>query len=310
MRSMPFDLFISRAPSLSQALRPGSSQPMTRQEFSSVMASAPVAVTMRPDGDAWLRHPQDNSPWFAARLHPDGYMVLSTSYTNHRFLRNVYDLFGAGAEMARNLKAYLYEEVGDERVEKLDTFLAFDGRYLTTQTQVFKHVLERLDETCEGALEYPIGPFDIVPCYFMFHLEPTEAVPGDLPAVLARLSLPGTLPVLEKDRALVADQHGKWLTKILLRPDRKLQIWPYHGATSFAAAASCSCRVSDLLRRQYSNQTTFNGHPMDASLDAEVRARSGGLGVQFFEWAARRWPKEGNKEGDKGGKPNDASTSR
>lgn len=307
---MPFDLFISRAPSFSEVLRPGGSQPMTRQEFAGLMASAPVAVTMRPDGDAWLRHPQDNSPWFAARLHPDGYIVLSTSYTNHRFLRNVYDLLGAGAEMARNLKAYLYEEVRGERVEKLDTLREFDGRYLSTQAQMFKHALERLDKTCEGGLEYPIGPFDIVPCYFMFHIEPTEAVAGDLPAVLAPLSLPGSFAVLEHDHALVADQHGMWLTKILLRPDRKFQIWPCHGAAPFAAAASCSWRVTDLMRKQYANQTTFNGHPLDASLEAEVRARSGGLGVQFYEWAARRWGKEENKDGDKGGKPDDASTSR
>ena len=62
---MPFDLFISRAPSLDEALRPRSSQrqnPMTWQEFGSVMASAPVAVTMRPDGDAWLRHLYSPSP--------------------------------------------------------------------------------------------------------------------------------------------------------------------------------------------------------------------------------------------------------
>jgi hypothetical protein len=177
---MPFDLFISRAPSLSEALNPGSSQrqnPITRQEFSSVMASAPVAALMRPDGDAWLRHPQDNSPWFAARLHPKGYMVLSTSYTNHRFLRNVYDLLGAGAKMAGNLKAYLYEEMRDERVEKLDTFLEFDGQYLKLQVQVFNEAMQRMDKTCEGPLEYPIGPFDMVPCYFMFHIALTDLSP-------------------------------------------------------------------------------------------------------------------------------------
>lgn len=113
---MPFDLFVSRAKTF-QAIERGGlfrrAAPITPEEFRTVMADGAPAT--RPDGDLWFAHPEDHSPWFAARLTQKGSVVLSCSYTNHRFLRNFADAFDIGVRIAEALNASLFEEVRCER---------------------------------------------------------------------------------------------------------------------------------------------------------------------------------------------------
>jgi hypothetical protein len=111
---LPFDLFVSRAKNFESIDRPRlfhGAEAITPGAFRSVMADG--KPTPRPDGDLWLTHPHDSFPWFAARLTEKGTIVLSCSYTNHRFIRNFADAFDIGVRIAETLDASLFEEVRD-----------------------------------------------------------------------------------------------------------------------------------------------------------------------------------------------------
>src|SRR3979409_1370901 len=99
---MPFDLYISRAdtfggmqrepvprprPRLLARMFPRPADParITGEEFHAVLRGAPA--TRQGDHAYWVLYP-DGDPWFVAEWRPEGNVVLSTSYSNHRFLRN------------------------------------------------------------------------------------------------------------------------------------------------------------------------------------------------------------------------------
>lgn len=285
---MPFDLFVSRAKTF-QAIERGGlfrrSAPITPEAFRAVMADG--APTMRPDGDLWFTHPEDHSPWFAARLTPKGSVVLSCSYTNHRFLRNFADAFDIGVRIAEALNASLFEEVRCERVvpSQLDRLLAPDGDYIRLQAGTFKHCLQRLDQDPGGPLEYPLGPIDLVGEYFVLQLTLPGNTPADLPALLRPVALPSAPTDLAPSHAAVPDPHGTPLTKILLRPDRRLQLWPSHGAGPWSASARSTLETFKALEAEYPGPATFNGRGLDSALSAQLEARVNGLGVDFYQWA-------------------------
>src|SRR6476620_7071750 len=115
---MPFDLFISHAPAFSKIDKSGllrRQKAITVEQFGQVFSAA--GATLRPDGDLWVPHPEDASPWLAARLTPQGSIVLSCSYTSHRYIRNFLDAFDLGVKIASALEASLYEEVRETRVD-------------------------------------------------------------------------------------------------------------------------------------------------------------------------------------------------
>lgn len=285
---MPFDLFVSRAKTFQAIDHAGlfrRAAPITPEEFRAVMADG--APTTRPDGDLWFTHPEDHSPWFAARLTPKGSVVLSCSYTNHRFLRNFADAFDIGVRIAEALGASLFEEVRCERVvpSQLDRLLAPDGDYIRLQAGTFKHCLQRLDQDPGGPLEYPLGPIDLVGEYFVLHLTLPDGAPNDMPALLKPVALPSAPADIAPSHAVLPDAQGNALTKILLGPDRRLQLWPSHGAGPWSASARATLATFKALAAIYPGPTTFNGRGISSALSAELEARVGGLGVNFYQWA-------------------------
>jgi hypothetical protein len=285
---LPFDLFVSRAKTF-QAIERGGlfrrSAPITPDAFRAVMADG--APKVRADGDLWFTHPEDHSPWFAARLTPKGSVVLSCSYTNHRFLRNFADAFDIGVRIAEALNASLFEEVRCERVvpSQLDRLLAPDGDYIRLQAGTFKHCLQRLDQDPGGPLEYPLGPIDLVGEYFVLQLTLPGNAPANVPALLKPVSLPSAPTDLAPSHAVVPDPQGTPLTKILLRPDRRLQLWPSHGAGPWSASARSTLATFKALEARYPGPATFNGRGLDSALSAQLDTRVNGLGVDFYQWA-------------------------
>lgn len=285
---MPFDLFISRASKFSHLDGSGwfgkKPSPITEAEFKEIMEE-PYAI--RPDGDVWMTHAEDNSPWFAARLTPQGYIVLSTSYTNHNFLNNCPALIDASFQIAESLGANLFEETRGLKIDKsnIEQILAHDSDYVTLQVQTFNHAVDQMDQGPGGPFEYPIGPLDLASEYFAFHID----VPQDSED-LSRL-IEGAPQITGFHSA--GPQHGMLLTdedvpltKLLLRPDSTLQIWPSHGRTDFATAATATFNAVVALARYCKGKTTFNGRNVDSALAKEIHARSGGLGVECYEWVA------------------------
>src|SRR4051812_44829099 len=94
------------------------------------MASAPALK--KSESVYWVRYPQDGDPWFIAEWKAEGHLLLSTSYSNHRFVRNFVDMFGQGLHIADGLRARLFEEVGAREVtrENVGALLEPNGTYM------------------------------------------------------------------------------------------------------------------------------------------------------------------------------------
>ena len=145
---MPFDLHISRAGTFGAirgeqsrgakqgffarvfsklAVELGPTAPITSDEFHAVMSGA--GSSRRSDHVYWVPHP-DGDPWFAAEWKAEGYVLLSTSYSNHRYLRNFADMFDQGLRISEKLNAHLFEEVGERGITQnnIDSVLAPDGQ--------------------------------------------------------------------------------------------------------------------------------------------------------------------------------------
>jgi hypothetical protein len=90
----------------------GAPPAISLEEFRECMSLAP-AREIKP-GEYWVRHPEGD-PWFVAAWKPPGHILLSTSYTHHRFLRNLADMFDQGLAIATNFGARLSEEGAVER---------------------------------------------------------------------------------------------------------------------------------------------------------------------------------------------------
>jgi hypothetical protein len=289
---MPFDLFVSHATSFDKIDNPGllrRQKAIAREEFDGIFAS--LSPETRPDGDLWLRHPADGSPWLATRLTPKGSIVLSCSYTHHRYLRNFADAFDLGVQMATALGASLYEEVRQSRVDgtNIETLLDPKGDYIELQARTFFHAIQKMDEGTGALLEYPVGPMDMVGEYFVLHLQLPATTPPAFGSIL-ELASPGRPPLDQQDNAaLIGDESGKPSFKIVLRPDAKLQIWPSHGYASFADIATACLATLDRLTAAFPGSVSeFFGEPMDEALKAEVKQRAAGLGIDFYHWMAQR----------------------
>lgn len=289
---MPFDLFISHAPSFSKVDKPGllrRQKAITAEQFGQLFS--PLSPTMRPNGELWLQHPEDGSPWLATRLTPQGSIVLSCSYTSHRYVRNFIDAFDLGVKVASALEASLYEEVRQTRVDgaNVETLLDVNGDYVQLQASTFANAIQKMHQESGAPLEYPMGPIDLVGEYFVLHLTLPPDAPTTLEKLLGRASFITPVQEVQDSCALFHSPSGTAAVKVLLRPDGKIQIWPSHGEASFAETAMTCLATLDALQAAFPKSTAaFFGEPLNDALRKEVSERAAGLGIEFYAWMQER----------------------
>jgi len=289
---MPFDLFISHAASFDKIDKSGlfsrGHKAITAEQFAAIFSQ--LSSTPRPDGDVWVRHPEDDRPWLVARLTPKGSIVLSCSYTNHRFIRNFVDAFDLGVKIAEAVGASLFEEVRQSCVNAadLDALLDGEGDYVQLQAKTFLMALQRMDEDSGAAVEYPLGPTDLVQEYFVLHLTLPAGAPATLAGLLQRITF--AQPLDQKESAvLFGTSEEKPAAKLLLRPDGIAQIWPSPGYASFKDCATTCFELLAALEATFPGAVAgFFREPMTGAERAEIEQRSKGLGVEFFEWVQQR----------------------
>jgi hypothetical protein len=277
---MPFDLILSRA-----------TGPIARDELHDVMQGAPAV--RKSDTVYWVSH-QDRSPWFVVERRDDGRVVLSTSYTNPRFLRNFPDMFDLGLRLAQALGARLIEEVHSTVVtpRNIDSLLAPNGRYVELQAATWRHAVEQMAMSGQAPLELPLGQVDLVGEYLVFHVVPerrdhdataltdtavTALVTGADRGIDVRTEGTGTWLAVD-----AADK--QWLTRVLRRDDGAWQVWPAWGMAPFARIATLTTAIAEALAAAAGGAFLFLGLPYDDALRAEVHARKAGLGVDFYLW--------------------------
>lgn len=319
---MPFDSYLSRAPSFAALREPlpvvvaekpslfsrlfakpaplAPTGPITLEEFHALLATAPASK--QSDRLYWVRHPEGD-PWFAAEWKDEGLILLSTSYTHHRFLRNLGDLFDQGLRMAEQLKARLFEEASGAEVTaaNVDGLLSIDGEYLRRHVDVWRKAIEALDTRVNAALEYPLGSADSVSEFFIFHVAPArEASVESMRAVLdAHLSAAKAEVINTVAMHVVGAEDEKGLAKVIVRPDGDWQIWPSHGQAPFARIATAVVEAAERVHGEVGGELLFRGRPYDDAMKREVRSRLDGLSVEVYAWAKELPEEVGEAEASK-----------
>jgi hypothetical protein len=303
---VPFDLYVSRAPSFAEvtapsptepglSARPGAphSIPIALEDFHALMGTAPA--TKSGDVAYRVRHPEGD-PWFVAAWEPPGNLVLSTSYSYHRAIRNLIDMVYQGLNIARHFEARLFEEAGEEEIaaQNVDELMDVKGQYLGLHAAAFRNAMKMLDTECQAPLEYPVGPIDVVSEYFVFHVEPSrELAVDEVRAVLERQVKGAKVDVAKSQHGALAEANalllsdatdGKRLVKALLLNDRQWQVWPAHGQAPFSRTANAALRVAESIASETQGRATFNRRAFDGALRDAVHLRVNGLGVDFLTW--------------------------
>lgn len=291
---MPYDLYLSRGVFFGVEADPGvpdpdpGKAPVGAEEFHALLRGAPAE--RKGERTYWVRHP-DGDPWFVAQWQPRGQVLLSTSYSHHRYLRNFGDLVEHGLELARALDAHLFEEVrGIEITERdVDELLEPSGAYVQQQAATWRGAVEQMARDAGAALEYPLGQVDLVSEYLGFHLAPARAVgEAEVAALLQGAAGGARVSVVQAQAWAIADADGeRELTKVMLLPDGRWQIWPWWGRAPFPRLAETTLAAAEALERALGGELRLLGEPLDEALREEVRRRIGGLGVEFFLWKRR-----------------------
>jgi hypothetical protein len=137
-----------------------------------------------------------------------------------------------------------------------------------------------------AALEYPIGPIDVVSEFLVFHVVGGEkketaalktALERDVGGIAVKLAQEGAM-------GFVGADNEKWLAKILLRPNVKWQIWPTHGAAPFSRSAPLVLKAAECIHAEVGGEIVYRGRAFDEALRGEVASRIDGLGVELFLW--------------------------
>ncbi len=303
---MPFDLWISRAQEFGHIAAAAEAPSFwarlvgTRPahvlipegEVHELMAGAPA--TARPDGQSWwLRHLDYGDPWTLVRFVSDarpgwGHVQLSVSAASHSFLRNWGDSFDLAVAMAEALGAKVYagEEGTAVSAEDVDALLDPEGAFVQRQYEAWRALRARLEAEGRAPLEYPLGGLDAVAEFFCFYLHPAAPLePRQVRDALADLPA-GTALETHGERAflLMDFKTGQGITKVLLRPDGDLQIWPDHWPGPFQRVAPGTLEAALDLRAKLGGRITFFRQPVDDALLAELRTRCTMPGVAFYEW--------------------------
>lgn len=303
---MPFDLWISRAqefghiaaaaeaPSFWARLvgtRPAHAL-IPEDEVHGLMADAPA--TMRPDGQSWwLRHLKHDDPWALVRFVSDvrpgwGHVLLSVSVASHSFLRNWGDSFDLAIPMAEALKARVYEGSAGAIVtrDNVDELLEPEGEFVQGQYESWKELRTRLEAEGRAPLEYPLGGLDAVAEFFCLYLHPEKPLePRQVREALSDLPVGMALETHgERAFLLMNFNTGQGFTKVLLRPDGDLQIWPDHWPGPFQRVAPITLETALNLQAKLGGRITFFRQPVDDALLGELKSRCTMPGVAFYEW--------------------------
>ncbi len=302
---MPYDLYVSRGvffgveagPDAPPA--PEGRAPLTAAEFHEAL-QGPAALQVEEHA-YWVRHP-DGDPWFVGVWKPQGQILLTTSTTHHRYLRNLADMVEHGLELAARLGAHLFEEVRGEEITpaRVDDLLEPRGEYLQQQAAAWRAAIEQMSSELGAPLELPLGPIDRVSEYFVLHLAPGREIDGgevsgvlsagvagarvqavEVPGGPGPAAAPGAWLLLEADE-------DRPLTKVLRLDDGRWQLWPFWGRSPFSRLAGATLDAAEALERAAGGELRFLDVPVDAALRAELRARVGGLGLEAFLWVQQR----------------------
>lgn len=283
---MPLDLFITRATDRAQL---GTTAPLSIADL-----PPPPDATRMPDGGYRIAHP-GGGPWCVVQERgPD--IVLSTSYSNPRFLRNFADMFDLALGLATALGANVVEEVGGNLVTgaNVNALLAMSGPYVALQADTFRQTQQRIGEEGMAPLEFPLGPVDLVSDYLVFHVggaqreKVTSALKRAFGARATSASDAAFLVAPPDDRGWLARTFGGApapATKVLSRDDGSAQIWPTWGRT-FAECAPVTLEVALVLAAELGRPAMLGPTRCDDAFVAQMRPRLGGLGVDFYQWRA------------------------
>ncbi len=303
---MPFDLWISRAQEFSHIAaaaeapsfwarligsRPAQSL-ISEEAVRELMADAPAE--MRPDGQSWwLRHINHDDPWALVRFTAPvrrgwGHLLLSISMASNSFLRNWGDCFDLALLMSRELDARVYEgsqgRIIDE--DNIDALLDPHGAFVKEYHGNWKALRTKMEAEGRAPLEFPLGGLDSVAEFFCLYLHPERPLePRQVREVLADLPTGMAMETHGERAFLLMDfTTGQGFTKVLLRPDGDLQIWPDHWPGPFPRVAPVTLDTAMRLQERLGGQVTFFRQPVDAELLSELRERCVLPGVEFYEW--------------------------
>ncbi|MEZ4254078.1 MAG: hypothetical protein R3B99_38205 [Polyangiales bacterium] len=286
---MPFDLFVSRATSY-DALS-------TARALRLSELGPPPGAREAPGGGYWLEHP-GGGPWLAV-VERGPNVVLSTSYSNRRFVRNFVDAFDLAHQLAAAVGARVFDEVSAAEVpaSQLNALLRPLGPYVARQHATFQEVERRIREEAQARLEYPLGEIDLVSDYFVFVVVGSTTPDGVAAALSASFGGRVVRDSVRTFRVAPAETRG-WLartlgrqpdpaTLVLVRPDGAVQVWP-SWAHPFATLAATTVEVARALAASTHGALHFGRTRVDAPLLEAIETSSRGLGVDFHRWWAAR----------------------
>lgn len=296
---MAFDLFLSRAGSLSEAHRPGL---LTRLGLRKVDGYGPedlqALVRQAPrsrqfaEGVYWVWHPQTDRPWMSLRHDPmgGGTLVFSISYGHYRFPACVADAIDWLVQAAPQLGGRVFEEVQGREVRPgdLDGLLAPQGRYMQLQLQSWRQGIQQNLSRGLAPLEFPVGGVDWVSEYLALVVEPARKVER-IAEALGKLPRGSTLVEVAPGGHLLV-QGDEALVRIFHRPDGFLQFTPHHTSDEFARLARTTVELAEAAHEAVGGRLRFFQEDWAGPLPAAVKGRLSGLGVEFWQWLGSRPP--------------------
>jgi hypothetical protein len=279
---MTFDLFI-RNHKRGLSLKP--TRPFTDSHLEAALGGGPEK--QRKGGTWRISRPDTGEPWFVAFVN-NGEIVLSTSYSNHRYLANFADMFEAGLIVADRVGGQLFDEINGTRIvrDDLDRLLDPSGEYARLQAHTFHMARGRLSGEAAG-LEWPLDAADEVSQYCVFRVTPASP-PPPIAECLSRIEWPYTAH--SDDTASLNADHSSphSLGLILRRDDQSLQIWPTYATASFERCATRCRDVAMQLADELDGSVEFNREPFSGTFADEINTRLTGYGTDLYEWIRDR----------------------
>jgi hypothetical protein len=286
---MPFDIWITHNDSFDTVLEQAP-RSLDASAVEGLFAQAPARV--RPDGGWWVSRPDTGEPWFAARLE-NGHLILSCSYSNHRFVANFLDAFDMALQLAEMLGARVFEEVQEQEVTKqnVNQLLDQNGALVKLQISTFFKTRDRMALEAMAPLEWPISDaIDLMTEYFVLHIAAPSRKSMSRADWTRGIDL-GRNPVsIGKNDMYLSTNHGGATVRTvnLMSTSSELQVWPAHDQCPFHVGAHQAFVVAEQIQAKLGTTMTFNREPVDAGLREELRVRSSGLGVDLVEWLMAR----------------------
>jgi hypothetical protein len=286
---MPYDLIISRKRGAGMLGRLFNKSAGPFQGPDLLFAGLKFRGQLQPGGDIRIPHPDDQFPFFTLRLDDEGNMVCTTSYSNHRFLRNFADMADAALRIAKHFGARVVIESDNAelRADNIDTYFDVNGRHVQFQIGFFRQQQEELDKG-GGALEYPLmGIIDRVGSYFVPGAVRAAGEFGGMEAIIRRLDPALSWQIFNESHAYARTAGDLPVLKMAILSPGEVVFIPAHGRAAFSISAplalDCACR----LRDQCGAEPQFLRKPVEPARWAEIEEHARGLGVDFFEWAGK-----------------------